>query len=406
MRWTRAWPSRVAPVDDPALDELEIIREICRALDGLAASAGTLEEQVMEVLEVALAGDRVPSLLGELGAVPTLSDLEDPDGDGVPTSGDVCPLVADPGQADDDQDGVGDACDSCPAVTNPEQSDRDADGAGDACDNCGTVANPLQADSDGDGIGDACEPAASCADMDADGVCDGIDNCPVHPNPTQGDGDRDTVGDECDNCRNVNDSSQRDRDFDLRGDRCDNCPDHPNRDQADCDGDGLGDVCDACPAFPGDPPTTMVEETLLAEAGPFDLGDDNPGAGDCGAPAGPYADRYDFFFEVTEEQAATAVLYRVSLDAEFASNGEFVVNRPPGMPGGYVEPVLACGPESIVRELDPALFEAGTNRLELKTNDDLQLFPPDQDKWRAMNVQVTVVREVTASCDCDGTLLE
>ncbi|MBI4953294.1 MAG: DUF4215 domain-containing protein, partial [Myxococcales bacterium] len=81
----------------------------------------------------------------------------DPDGDGIATSIDNCPFVANPGQEDGDADGVGNACDNCAAIPNPSQSDGDADGEGDACD-CGdglVVAG--EACDDGDGAaGDGC----------------------------------------------------------------------------------------------------------------------------------------------------------------------------------------------------------------------------------------------------------
>ena len=58
----------------------------------------------------------------------------DGDGDGVIDDCDVCPNVADPGQADVDFDGVGDACDNCPTIANANQMDTDHDGIGDVCD--------------------------------------------------------------------------------------------------------------------------------------------------------------------------------------------------------------------------------------------------------------------------------
>ena len=42
--------------------------------------------------------------------------LVDSDGDGIPDSGDNCPLMYNPSQQDSDGDGVGDACDQAPAV--------------------------------------------------------------------------------------------------------------------------------------------------------------------------------------------------------------------------------------------------------------------------------------------------
>ncbi|MFT7580343.1 MAG: MYXO-CTERM domain-containing protein [Myxococcota bacterium] len=57
----------------------------------------------------------------------------DRDSDAVLDDVDLCPDVADPGQADRDGDGVGDACDVCLASANADQLDTDGDGFGDAC---------------------------------------------------------------------------------------------------------------------------------------------------------------------------------------------------------------------------------------------------------------------------------
>ena len=65
--------------------------------------------------------------------VPCVSPGLDGDQDGVPDRDDVCPLVANPGQADLDRDGRGDVCDNCPATPNPDQADSDGNGTGDAC---------------------------------------------------------------------------------------------------------------------------------------------------------------------------------------------------------------------------------------------------------------------------------
>jgi len=65
---------------------------------------------------------------------------DDTDQDGVPSSQDNCPLVANPDQADTDGDGRGDACDNCPITANADQSDGDGDGVGDACDLCPNTA--------------------------------------------------------------------------------------------------------------------------------------------------------------------------------------------------------------------------------------------------------------------------
>ncbi|MEZ4470208.1 MAG: patatin-like phospholipase family protein [bacterium] len=127
---------------------------------------------------------------------------DDTDGDGIRNAMDVCPHVADPGQADGDGDGVGDACDNCRDVLNDDQRNSDDDALGDACDNCPAHGNPDQADGDADGAGDAC------------------DVCPDHDNP-----------------------DQFDRDGDGRGDACDVCPLFPDPGQEDADGDRIGDAC-------------------------------------------------------------------------------------------------------------------------------------------------------------------
>jgi hypothetical protein len=58
----------------------------------------------------------------------------DRDEDGVRDGDDVCPSVADPGQADSDGDGRGDACDKCTLVVNADQRDTNGDGYGNRCD--------------------------------------------------------------------------------------------------------------------------------------------------------------------------------------------------------------------------------------------------------------------------------
>lgn len=66
--------------------------------------------------------------------------------------------------ADSDGDGIPDTTDICPLVANPDQEDADGDGVGDACDNCIENANADQSDEDEDGTGDVCEPPAPTCD--------------------------------------------------------------------------------------------------------------------------------------------------------------------------------------------------------------------------------------------------
>lgn len=110
-----------------------------------------------------------------LASRPSLPDVEDFDGDGVPNGQDNCKIVPNPpSDCDDDPttaakqcdinlDGVGDACSDKDSVNNPTIPDQDGDLVRDSLDNCLWVANPLvppdttQLDTDRDNIGDACQ---------------------------------------------------------------------------------------------------------------------------------------------------------------------------------------------------------------------------------------------------------
>ena len=113
----------------------------------------------------------------------TIKEDEDTDGDGIMSSVDNCPFVANPDQKDTDGDGIGDACDD----------DIDGDGILNTFDNCPTASNTTQKDSDNDGIGDVCDN-----DIDGDGIPNAQDNCPLIYNPDQADLDSDGIGDSCD----------------------------------------------------------------------------------------------------------------------------------------------------------------------------------------------------------------
>ncbi len=90
--------------------------------------------------------------------------------------------------SDADKDGVADSGDNCPNVFNPDQADSDGDRDGDACDNCWHMANDNQADTNGNCpaapylvdplCGDVCERS----DTDGDGVPDDVARqLPAHP---------------------------------------------------------------------------------------------------------------------------------------------------------------------------------------------------------------------------------
>lgn len=84
----------------------------------------------------------------------------DRDNDGKSNGLDICPAIANAGQADADQDYVGDACEQ----DSVQNFDVDGDGIGNGYDNCIFVANANQTDNDFDDIGDACDPNPTVPD--------------------------------------------------------------------------------------------------------------------------------------------------------------------------------------------------------------------------------------------------
>jgi hypothetical protein len=60
---------------------------------------------------LSVTGGRLDAAAAVAAAAP---DPNDPDGDGIPTTSDNCPDVANPGQVDSDGDGAGNACDATP----------------------------------------------------------------------------------------------------------------------------------------------------------------------------------------------------------------------------------------------------------------------------------------------------
>ena len=132
--------------------------------------------------------------------------------------------------------------------------DQDNDGIATSVDNCPSVANTAQADLDGDNLGNVCDP-----DMDNDGIDNGDDTCPdgeanwqsTTGSDWDGDGCKDNEDPDIDNDGISNDAP----DHCIRGERgngthnsvddrdADGCYD---LNDSDDDGDGIDDADDDC----------------------------------------------------------------------------------------------------------------------------------------------------------------
>jgi hypothetical protein len=233
---------------------------------------------------------------------------EDPDGDGVDESNDLCPdtpvgaeVDADgcaASQKDSDGDGVSDTDDNCPNTESgaaidetgcvPTQQQQDFDGDGTFDDVDAFPLDPTQTtDSDGDGFGDnaagyggdSCPftygesfslSFMGCPDADGDGYHDMVDTFPNDPTKWGSDDDMDGVPEEFDYCvdtqfpslvdANGCDPFQLDSDGDGVLDYYDQCPNSSLQDfvdvngcssvDTDLDGDGFFDAYDCYPIDP------------------------------------------------------------------------------------------------------------------------------------------------------------
>jgi hypothetical protein len=203
----------------------------------------------------------------------------DPDGDGVEGTADLCPTVYGPAfnagcpvhPNDADGDGTEDSSDHCPLVVGPasnggcplDPNDADGDGTPDSSDNCPLQPGPL--------TNQGCP--VSPDDADGDGTPDSIDMCPIvagsitnqgcpvnPPNDADGDG----IDDIYDSCPYVpgpgtTDGCPTDDDGDGIPNADDHCPSQPGPasnygcpvDTSDPDGDGVVGPDDECPLQPG-----------------------------------------------------------------------------------------------------------------------------------------------------------
>jgi len=175
---------------------------------------------------------------------------------------DCDPLTPDAPDRDGDNFDVCDLTD----IVNPDGQATDCDdtndqiypGAPQVCDglnnDCGDPEWPTvpanEADSDNDNwriCANDCNDGQAAVNPGATEVCNSTDdNCNgfVDEDELGEDTDGDGVHNLCDNCREVDNPSQRDMDGDAVGDRCDNCVSDRNPPQSDFDSDFEGDHCD------------------------------------------------------------------------------------------------------------------------------------------------------------------
>lgn len=220
----------------------------------------------------------------ENGTAPNSFDLpigaseDDLDNDGILSTADNCPNVANQDQLNSDGDIQGDECDddddndgsvdtedcapldpsinpnaaeqidqidnNCDAIIDNvvDGPDTDSDGIPDAApDNCPNIANTDQLNSDNDAFGDLCD-----TDDDNDGSLDAQDCAPLDPaiNPAAIE-IVDQIDNNCDGVIDEEDTGLVDTDGDNVPDAApDNCPAIANTDQLNSDNDSQGNACD------------------------------------------------------------------------------------------------------------------------------------------------------------------
>jgi hypothetical protein len=172
------------------------------------------------------------------GIEPKQPQLLDPDGDGIDSSVDACPLVPEDFDGVEDQDG-------CP----DDDTDPDRDGILGDDDDCPLAPEDFDGVEDQDGC-----PDIEAVDPDGDGIATSVDGCPLVHEDFDGVEDQDGCPD---------DDTDPDRDGILGDD--DDCPFGPEdfdgvEDQDGCpdleavdpDGDGIDNDVDGCPFVPED----------------------------------------------------------------------------------------------------------------------------------------------------------
>jgi endonuclease/exonuclease/phosphatase family metal-dependent hydrolase len=154
--------------------------------------AFTLQTEVMSAPRLAQYGLLLNDTRSLTDHFPVVADFViglpvDSDGDGIEDSGDNCPDIANPDQADFNNDGIGDSCsdmdndqlndaEEINLGTNPLVQDSDGDGITDYYEVVFTLSNPTNPDSNNNGIGDLFDLYTDCPNCPGDLTGDGVIN--------------------------------------------------------------------------------------------------------------------------------------------------------------------------------------------------------------------------------------